>query len=200
MTMKLITLTTLAAAFALSAVAVEPLKPGDPLPEVTLKTVENQSVPLQQLVAGKPTVLIFYRGGWCPFCTKHLSALAEIRDDLKAAGFQMLAISIDQPSKLKETPNYDQLDYLLLSDSDATAAEAFGLVFTVPDDLVTKYKNEYQIDLEAASGQTHHRLPHPAVFIVSADGTIEFAHVNKDYKVRLEPDKILEAAKASAAK
>jgi len=197
MTMKLITLTTLGAAFALSAVAAEPLKPGDSLPDVPVKTVENRSVPLKQLVAGKPTVLIFYRGGWCPFCTKHLSGLAEIQDDLKAAGFQMLAISMDQPSKLKETPNYDQLDYLLLSDSDATAAEAFGLVFTVPDDLVTKYKNNYKIDLEAASGQTHHKLPHPAVFIVSADGTIQFAYVNEDYKVRLEPNKILAAAKAA---
>ena len=109
----------------------------------------------------------------------------------------MLAISIDQPSKLKETPNYDQLDYTLLSDSEATAAEAFGLVFTVSDNLVSKYKNEYKIDLEAASGQTHHKLPHPAVFVVSQNGTIQFAYVNENYKVRMEPAKILAAAKAS---
>lgn len=195
--MKAITLTTLALAFTLTAFGAEPLKKGDSVPDVTVKTVDNESVHLKKLVAEKPTVLIFYRGGWCPYCTKHLSALKEIQDDLKAAGVQMLAISIDQPSKLKETPNYDQLDYTLLSDSDATAAEAFGLVFTVPDELVFKYKNQYQIDLEAASGQAHHKLPHPAVFVVLPDGTIQFAYVNENYKERMEPDKILAAAKAS---
>jgi peroxiredoxin len=194
--MKPILLTTLTAAFALTATAAEPLKKGDAIPDVAVRNADNQSLALRQLAAEKPTVLIFYRGGWCPYCTKHLGALATIQDELKAAGFQLLAISMDQPSKIKETPNFEQLNYLLLSDSDATAAEAFGLVFTVPDDLAAKYKNQYQIDLEAASGQTHHKLPHPAVFVVSPDGTIQFAYVNEDYKVRLDPRKILEAAQA----
>lgn len=54
-----------------------------------------------------------------------------------------------------------------------------------------------RIDLEAASGRTHHLLPHPAVFVADTGGTIRFAHVNPDYKVRLEPKSILEAAKAA---
>ena len=116
---------------------------------------------------------------------------------LKAAGIQMLAISIDQPSKLKETPHRESLSYTLLSDPDAKAAEAFGIAFRVPDDLVKKYKDSYNIDLEAASGRTHHKLPHPSVFVVGTDGMIRFAHVNEDYKVRMEPGKILEAAKAA---
>jgi len=35
------------------------------------------------------------------------------------------------------------------------------------------------------------------VFVVNAHGVIRFAHVNPDYKVRLDPVKILEAARAS---
>lgn len=195
--MKLTLLTALTTALTLCTVAAGPLKKGDAIPDVTVQTADDKTVHLKKLVAEKPTVLIFYRGGWCPFCTKHLSALVEIQDDLKAAGMQMLAISIDQPSKLKETPNYDKLGYTLLSDADARAAEAFGLVFTVPDNLVAKYKNEYKIDLEAASGRTHHKLPHPAVYVVSKDGTIQFDYINEDYKVRLEPRKILAAAKSA---
>lgn len=195
--MKLITLTILAAAFTLTAVA-EPLKTGDPIPNVTVRNIDDKPVHLKKLAAENPTVLIFYRGGWCPFCTKHLSALVEIQNDLKELGIQLVAIGMDQPFKLKETPNYDQLDYILLSDSDATAAEAFGIAFTVPDDLVMKYKTEYKIDLEAASGQTHHKLPHPSVFVVSKDGVIRFAHVNEDYKTRLESAKILEAARVAS--
>jgi peroxiredoxin len=198
MKMRLTAMTALATAFTLGTAGAEPLKRGDTIPDVTVQTVEGKTLQLKKLVAEKPTVLIFYRGGWCPFCTKHLSALVEIQDDLKTAGVQMLAISIDQPSKLKQTPDYDKLGYKLLSDADAKAAEAFGLVFTVPDDLVAKYKDEYKIDLEAASGRTHHKLPHPAVYVVSPGGTIEFDYVNQDYKVRLEPQKILEAAQDAA--
>lgn len=171
------------------------LTTGDPAPDVTLRDDKGNEVELREAVKGKPAVLIFYRGGWCPYCTKHLSALAEIEKDLLAAGFQLLAISTDQPSKLREKPNYRALSYRLLSDSDMAAAKAFGIAFEVPAELVTKYKGEYGIDLEAASGRDHHLLPHPAVYVVDREGVIRFAHVNEDYKVRLEPAKVLDVAR-----
>ena len=188
----------LSTALLRSGEPARPLAVGDAIPDVTLRTEDDQEVRLRKLVSVKPTVLIFYRGGWCPFCTRHLSDLAGIEKDLEAAGAQLLAISMDQPSKLRETPQRDKLGYRLLSDSDAAAAKAFGIAFQVEDALVKKYKDAYRIDLEAASGRTHHLLPHPAVFVADTDGKIRFAHVNPDYKVRLEPAKILEAARPAA--
>ena len=173
----------------------QPIAVGSPIPEVTLRTDKDKEFNLRQAVAEKPAVIIFYRGGWCPYCTKHLSGLAKIENDLTAAGFQLLAVSTDQPAKLREKPEYQALNYILLSDSTMETAKAFGIVFRVPDKLVTKYKNSFGIDLEAASGATHHLLPHPAVFIVDSKGVIRFAHVNEDYKVRLEPEKVLAAAR-----
>ncbi len=174
----------IAAGLALAQVHSAPLKEGDSIPDVKLRTDDNQEVSLRQLVAEKPTVLIFYRGGWCPFCTRHLSDRAGIEDDLEKAGAQLLAISMDQPSELRETPNRDKLGYRLLSDSDAVAAKAFGIAFQVEDALVRKYKQSYKIDLEAASGQTHHILPHPAVFVADTYGKIRFAYVNSDWPHR----------------
>ncbi|MGF1678896.1 MAG: peroxiredoxin-like family protein [Candidatus Methylacidiphilales bacterium] len=183
----------------LSALAGEllarPLAAGDSIPDTSLLDEAGKAVKLNDLVREQPAVLIFYRGGWCPYCTRHLSALAAIEKDILAAGHQILAISPDQPAKLAETPDRENLNYRLLSDSTMETAKAFGITFQVPAELVSKYKNEYQIDLEAASGQTHHLLPHPAVYVVGTDGVIRFAHVNEDYKVRLEPGKILEAVK-----
>ena len=173
-----------------------PLKVGDSIPDVSLRTEENQEVSLRKLVSEKPTALIFYRGGWCPFCNRQLQSLAGIEDDLNKAGVQLLAISMDQPAKLKATPDRGKLHYRLLSDSDATAATAFGIAFKVDDKTVEKYKG-YGINLDAASGNDHHILPHPAVFIANTNGVIRFAHVNPDYKVRLESAKILEAARAA---
>src|SRR5271156_5611293 len=79
------------------------LKVGDSIPDVTLRTVEDKEVHLRKLVAEKPAVLVFYRGGWCPFCNLHLSSLSSIRDDLTKEGLQLIAISMDQPGKLRET-------------------------------------------------------------------------------------------------
>ncbi len=173
--------------------ASERAKVGDTIPDVGLLTEDNAAVSLREIVKEKPAVLIFYRGGWCPYCNRHLGALAEIEPKVLAAGYQILAISPDQPAKLKATPDREKLGYRLLSDRKAEAARALGIAFEVPAELVAKYKNDYKIDLEAASGETHHLLPHPAVFVVGRDGVIRFAHVNPDYKVRLTPEEILAA-------
>lgn len=169
---------------------------GDTIPDATLRTDKDAEFKLRDAVKAKPAVIIFYRGGWCPFCSKHLSTLADIEKDLAAAGVQLLAISADQPTKLRERPEQKKLSYTLLSDSTMTAAKAFGIAFQVPDNLVHRYKTAFNLDLETESGQFHHLLPHPAVYVVDKSGVIRFAHVNQDYKVRLEADKVLEAAKA----
>ena len=172
------------------------LKVGDLIPDVTLRTVEGTEVSLRKLVAEKPAVLVFYRGGWCPFCNMHLQSLSSIKDDLAKEGVQLIAISMDQPSKLRETMEKDKLDYTLLSDSDASAVKAFGISYKVDDATVEKMKN-HKVDLDAATGNDNHILPHPAVFVVDTKGVIRFVHVNPDFKVRLEPSKVLEAAKAA---
>ncbi|MFH1496424.1 MAG: peroxiredoxin-like family protein [Verrucomicrobiota bacterium] len=171
-------------------------KVGDTLPDASVLDEAGRSVALRDLVKDGPAVLVFYRGGWCPYCNRHLMALAEAESRILAAGHRIVAISPDQPAKLKATPDREQLGYRLYSDRKADAAQALGIAFRVSDELVAKYKNEYQIDLEAASGETHHLLPHPAVFVVGTDGVIRFAHVNPDYRARLSPEEILAAVEA----
>ena len=170
------------------------LKVGDSIPDVTLRTVDNQELKLRTLVAEKPTVLIFFRGGWCPFCNAQLSSLLGIEQDLKKEGAQLIAIGMDQPSKLRETMQHDKLDYLLLSDSDASAVKAFGIAYKVDDATLARMKG-FNVDLDAATGNSDHILPHPSVFVVNTSGIIRFAHTDTDFKVRLAAAKVLEAAK-----
>jgi peroxiredoxin len=174
----------------------QPLAVGDKIPDVTLRTEDDKAVSLRQLVSEKPTVLIFYRGGWCPYCNVHLQSLVGIEKDLDKIGVQLLAISMDQPSKLRATPHREKLGYRLLSDSDAAAVTAFGIGYKVDDALLEKMK-AHNVDLDAATGNNRHILPNPAVFVVTKTGIIRFAHVNPDIKVRLAPAKILEAAQAA---
>lgn len=56
----------------------------------------------------------------------------------------------------------------------------------------------YNLDIEDASGKTHHLLPVPSVFIVDTEGAILFEYVNPDYRVRIDSETLLAAAKAVA--
>ncbi len=49
---------------ATSPDAICPLLIGSPVPDLTVKTVAGESFDLKAAIRSKPTVLIFYRGGW----------------------------------------------------------------------------------------------------------------------------------------
>jgi peroxiredoxin len=86
------------------------------------------------------------------------------------------------------------LGYTLYSDSSLTAARAFGIAFQLSDAEVAEYKG-YGIDLEEASGHTHHQLPVPSVFLVEAGGTIRWVYSNADYRLRPDNARLLNAAR-----
>ncbi len=178
-----------------SSDGVRPLLLGAALPEAQLRTVDGQTVSLKDALGGKPAVLVFYRGGWCPYCNTQLSGLRLIRKDLDALGYSLIAISPDTPEELKKTLDGQALDFQLLSDSRAEAIRAFGVGYRV-DAATLKKLGEYGIDLEKASGETHHVLPVPAVFVIDETGSLQFSYVHPDYKVRVPQDVILAAAKA----
>lgn len=181
--------------YALEADLVNPVLNGTEIPDVEVQTTDGTTVRLKKLVKEKPTVLIFYRGGWCPYCNGHMAELQRIEQELVDMGYQILAISADRPEKLKESISKHNLDYTLLSDSPMQASKAFGLAFKVDDSTVKRYKR-IGIDLEKSSGYDHHLLPVPAVFLVDTEGMIYFQYVNPDYKTRIKSDVLMAAAKS----
>lgn len=173
---------------------VHPLGEGDKAPNATLRRPDGQEVNLDDLCAVKPTVLIFYRGGWCPYCNTHLGQIATVESELLSMGYQILAVSPDRPEELRKTADKQGLNYLLLSDSDMVLSRAFGIAFRVDDPTLEKYRG-FGIDLEQSSGRGHHLLPVPALYIVDTRGVIRFAHWDPDYKKRLDPEELLSIAR-----
>lgn len=181
--------------FALSAEEVTPLLIGATVPDVELKSIDGKSQKLQELVGQKPTVLIFYRGGWCPYCSRHMMELQKIENEIVELGYQILAVSPDKPEELSKSMVKGELSYTLLSDSPMDVSKAFGIAWKMDDKGVARYL-EVGIDLEKSSGYTHHLLPAPAVFIINTEGKIRFTYVNPDYKERINGDVLIAAAKA----
>jgi peroxiredoxin len=178
-----------------SAGEVQPLLPGMKAPDFTVRDVKNQPFKFASGPQAKPIVLTFFRGGWCPYCNLHLSELRTAEKQLEEMGFAIWFVSIDKPELLVASLEDPGIGYTIYSDSSLEATRAFGLAFHVSDELNEKYLG-YGIDLEKTSGETHHVLPAPATYIIGADGIINFAYINPNYKVRLHPDVLLAAARA----
>ena len=178
-----------------SADQVQPLLAGMHAPNFTVLDVQGKNFDFSAAGLKKPVVLTFFRGGWCPYCNLHLSEMRKAEKQLKEMGFDIWFISIDKPELLLESLADPEIGYTIFSDSSLQATRAFGLAFQVSDELVEKYLT-YDIDLEKASGESHHVLPAPATYIIGDDGVINFAYINPNYKVRLHPQVLMAAAQA----
>ncbi|MBN1867937.1 AhpC/TSA family protein [Candidatus Sumerlaeota bacterium] len=175
-----------------SAEAVRPLVYGMRAPDTAFLTEENAPVTLSSYWTKKPVVLIYYRGGWCPYCTRQLMGLAKTSEKLKRMGFTTLAVGADSPESIRKYSR-PGVEHTFLSDRTMEGAKAFGVAFRVDDQTLARYK-ELGVDLEAESGETHHILPVPSVFIVGRDGVVRFVHADPDYTVRLSNEGLVFAA------
>lgn len=168
-----------------------PIKNSEEIPASQVFSKNGDTLNLKELISEKPTVLVFYRGGWCPYCTKHLSALGEAKDKIDSLGYGLVAITPDSFEKLDSSVvRAGEIDYTLLSDKNASAINDFGISWKVDDRLYHKYKTKYGLDMEWWSGSNHHLLPVPAVFIIKG-GKIIYQHVNPDYSKRLSTKVLL---------
>lgn len=175
---------------------VKPMQVGAAAPAFDARTATGEPFRFEPRALQRPAVVIFYRGGWCPYCNAHLGELRNTEPQLISMGYDVLFLSADRPEKLRQSLKEKDLNYTLLSDAQMSAARAFGVAFHVDDATVQRYK-QYNIDLEAASGATHHELPVPAVFIIDRQGVIRFAHWDPDYEVRMKGAEILAAARGA---
>jgi len=174
---------------------VQPILPGMNAPAFEVRSVTGETVQFDSSDLQKPLVLTFFRGGWCPYCNLHLSEMRHAEEELLEIGFDVWFISIDKPELLAESLDQPDLAYTLLSDSKLQATRAFGIAFTLDEETYQRYLT-YDIDIEEASGETHHVLPVPSTFIIGSDGVISFQYSNTNYKVRLHPGVLLAAARA----
>jgi len=167
-----------------------PIKNSEEVPKSIVFDIVGNKVDIKGYIGKRPVVIVFYRGGWCPYCTRHLSALQEVKDDIKDLGFELIAITPDNFNRLDSSIVRGNVDYTLFSDKDVNAITNFGIGWEVNEELYAKYKNDYGMDVEWWSGENHHVLPVPAVFIIK-EGEIQYQYVNPDYSKRLSPEILL---------
>jgi peroxiredoxin len=173
-----------------------PVKNSSEVPSANLWDINGEKVDIKKVASQKPTILVFYRGGWCPYCMRHLSALAEVKNELDSMGYDLVGITPDDYTNLDSSiTRSKEFDYTLLSDKEANAMDAFGISWEIDDKLYEKYKDKYGLDVEWWGDSKHHKLPVPSVFIIK-EGKIQLQHVDPKYSQRLSADLLLAMLKS----
>jgi peroxiredoxin Q/BCP len=101
------------------------LSPGDPAPDFTLPSDTGDEVSLADL-RGKKVIVYFYPAAMTPGCTKQACDFTDSLDSLRGAGYEVLGISPDSPTKLARFREKDGLTIRLLSDADKAVMTAYG--------------------------------------------------------------------------
>ncbi|POR50808.1 peroxiredoxin-like family protein [Bosea psychrotolerans] len=171
-------------------VAAGAVSVGDIIPPFALPNAEGRFVHSADLLSSGPLVISFYRGSWCFYCESELTALRDAQADIVAAGGRLVAVSAEAGGRTAATKRDFKLPFDVLCDIDLGLSLSFGLVFPV-DDEVRRIYGEIGFDLARFNGNDSWFLPIPATYVVGTDGRVVAAHVDPDFRRRMEPADIV---------
>lgn len=167
------------------------LGPGARAPLTQLSDIHGAQVALSTWIGHGPLAVVFYRGGWCPYCSVQLHELAARSSEFTRRGVQLLAISVDHPAAAAEAGARWEIPFPVLADPDLATHEAYGVVHSADESEVARLRS-LGIDLEAASGRAHHRFAVPSIFLIDGAGVIRWAHSDPDYRTRPSAQQLLQ--------
>lgn len=161
---------------------------GDKAPLFTLNNALGKSVSLSEYLKEGPVILVWYRGGWCPYCNINLQYLQQELPNFKAQGASLLALTPELPDRSISTSEKHDLKFEVLSDVGNIVAKNYGIVFKLTDDVARIYNQKF--GLNDYNGDTSNELPLAATYIINTDGEIVYAFLDADYRNRAEPAEI----------
>jgi thioredoxin-dependent peroxiredoxin len=135
------------------------LSAGDVAPDFTLTSDTGDQVTLADL-RGHKVILYFYPAAMTPGCTTQACDFTDSLESLRAAGYEVLGVSPDQPPKLARFRERDSLGFALLSDPDRRVLAAYGAFGE---------KKLYGRTVQGVIRST---------FVIDEEGKVEVAHYN----------------------
>lgn len=153
-------------------------------PDFSAKDQNGKTITLQSVLEKNSVVLVFYRGEWCPFCSKELSALEDSLKFIIANGATVIAVSPEKPENIAKTVTKTKASYSVLHDEGLKIMKRYDVAFQVDTATISKYKT-YGLDFSLANGETNGaNLPIPAVYIINKKGLISYRYFDANYRKR----------------
>lgn len=137
------------------------LRPGDQAPELELENQDEQLVSLASL-RGHPVIVYFFPEAFSPGCTTEVCDFRDNKAALAEAGYVLLGVSADPPSRLREFRAANAVNHDLLSDPGCMTARRWGAW------------GPKTVNGQATTG------PLRSTFIVDAEGVLQSAQYHVD--------------------
>src|SRR5271169_1943812 len=150
---------------------------GQIAPDFVARDLNDKQVSLKALISGRKTLLLFYRGGWCPFCNSQLAAISSDNQQFKEAGATIVAVSGEDVEKGKEFLKRLNLPFILLSDTKFEGIDRYRVRDPNPREKLK------------ARGNT--QLSKPAAFVIDETGVIRYKYVGRDATDRPKNEDLL---------
>ena len=167
------------------------LNVGAKMPSFSLKDSNGKTVNSDDLLKQGNLVVVFYRGSWCPFCNLYLRNLQKNLARIKAAGGNLVAVSVENPDNSLSVAKKNELGFTVLSDPNLTLARKFGIVYQMPKETAELYKSR-GLNVAEHNQMEKAELPLSATYVVNQKGEIVYAFLESDYKKRADPQVIIE--------
>jgi peroxiredoxin len=170
--------------------------PGTTMPDAELLDVKSEVTTLARMRAGRPAVVVLYRGAWCPYCNIALRTYqAELVPALDQRGVALIAVSPQKPDGSMSSVELNELTFAVASDPGNQLAVALG-VETRPSADAVAAQMSLGLDLSERNADGRTNLPMPTVVVVDGSGVIRWIDVHPNYATRSEVPDILAAVDA----
>lgn len=147
-----------------------------PLTRETLTRIQNGLLANYLPVAGRPTLVLFYRGYWCEHCQEQLLDIIDHAGAFERRGVQIIAVSTDDarqpPDALKQ-----------ITASITVRPDPSG-------ELIV------QLDLVDCSETRDRPVSLPAVFLLDGAGNVRFHYIGQSPDDRPRTELLLLAAES----
>jgi len=148
---------------------------GETLPAFTLHDPTGAPVTSTALLAGKATLLMFYRGNWCPLCMAQIKEVATQYRALADRGVQVALVSPQPPGHTRSLARRFEVPFVFLVDRDLQAARILGLA----------HESGLPTGLGALGYDSDTVLP--TVILTDHTGRVVWRQTTDNYRVRPEP-------------
>jgi len=157
------------------------LKPGRSLPD--FHATDEQGDPVRSTALhGSPTVILFVRGNWCPFCSTQVRSLTKYYKDIIDLGAKLVLLTPKPLETTRRVAEFFEVEFDFWLDESLMVTEQLGLVQKsgVPGD----YEKEYGRD-----------TIWPTALVVDSAGIIRYTELSKHISDRPDPEKLLRELK-----
>lgn len=171
----------------------EGLLVGDKAPNIEVETRQGERFSLEEALEEGPVVLVFYRGSWCPYCSRYMAGLSEALPEMKKRGARLVAVSPEGEAQMKETASISGPEIILLGDGNGEIMRAYDVDFEVTTDYQQRLDKGMDLDLKENNDQEIAVLPVPATYVINGEGEIVYRYFNLDYHERAPIKEVLKA-------